>query len=55
MTLVTGTVQDLGYDGMEGTLWARPARFRSDGQVVLAPERKPYKVCLLYTSDAADE
>ena len=44
MTLVTGTVQDLGYDGMEGTLWARPARFRSDGQVVLAPERKPYKI-----------
>lgn len=28
MTLVTGTVQDLGYDGMEGTLWARHARFR---------------------------
>ena len=44
MTLVTGTVQDLGYDGMEGTLWARPARFRSDGQVVLAPERKPFKI-----------
>ena len=44
MTLVTGTVQDLGYDGVEGTLWARPARFRSDGQVVYAPERKPYKV-----------
>lgn len=44
MTLVTGTVQDLGHDGMEGTLWARPARFRSDGQVVLAPERKPFKI-----------
>ena len=44
MTLVTGTVQDLGYDGMEGTLWARPARFRSDGQVVYAPERKPYTI-----------
>ena len=44
MTLVTGTVQDLGYDGMEGTLWARPAWFRSDGQVVYAPERKPYTI-----------
>ena len=44
MTLVTGTVQDLGYDGMEGTLWARPARFRSDGSVVYAPERKPFTI-----------
>lgn len=44
MTLVTGTVEDLGYDAMTGTLWARPARFRSDGGVVLAPERKPFPI-----------
>lgn len=44
MTLVTGTVEDIGFDPVDGTLWARPARFRSDGGVVRAPERTPYPI-----------
>lgn len=44
MTLITGTVQALGYEPLSGTLNARPARFRADGGVIFAPERKPYKI-----------
>ncbi|WP_440221164.1 hypothetical protein [Dietzia sp. MNB45] len=44
MTLVTGTVQDLGHAPMDGTLYARPARFLPAGNVVYAPERTPYKI-----------
>lgn len=44
MTLVTGTVRDLGNTAMSGTLWARPSRFRSGGSVLLAPERRPFPV-----------
>ena len=44
MTLVTGTVQDLGHAPLDGTLYARPARFLPSGNVVYAPERPPYKI-----------
>ena len=38
MTLVTGSVQDLGMTPLDGKLTARPARFRTDGTVVYSTQ-----------------
>lgn len=38
MTLITGSVQDLGMTPLDGKLTARPARFRTDGTVVYSTQ-----------------
>lgn len=44
MTIVTGSVKDLGKQPMDGVLYARAARFLPAGDVVYAPERVPYQI-----------